>query len=149
MRPLIAAAAVLILGFAPAPFLREKPRPAEGRGGLEGLWIVESCRYGGVIQGGPGHTWLTVRIKDGTWTQSCKVDGRELWTTPYLITLNAKDRTLIDIAYPGMKTALIYGVYRLEGRRLHITHATSGPTPTGQTGELRNGQTRWVLRRAE
>jgi uncharacterized protein (TIGR03067 family) len=150
MRLLLVLAAVFLLGLAPAPFPRAKKRPdAETlRRKLEGAWTVESCSVGGRLQGGPAPRWEKVRIASGTWSQTCKVQGRELQTTPYLITIDPKDVTRIDMAYRDARTPLLYGVFRLDGDRLVVTHATSGPRPSSHAAELRSGQVRWVLRRA-
>src|SRR5262245_56103029 len=122
MRRFVLLLAVSALGFAPAPLPKHrKPTSAdEVRRSLEGTWAVESHSVGGVVQGGPGLRWESVRIVRGTWTQSTRVkaNGWVNWTTPYLITIHAKGASRIDMAYrPGDK-ALIYGILQLDGDRL-------------------------------
>jgi hypothetical protein len=148
---LFALAAVCSLGFAPAPFPKaSKPTDAEAvRRQLEGVWTVENCSVGGRVQGGPGPKWEKVRIERGAWSQTCKVNGREVQTTPYVITIDPKDATRIDMAYRGDKASLLYGVLQRDGDCLIVTHATSGPRPTSHTARLRSGQVRWVLRRVQ
>jgi hypothetical protein len=147
---LLAVAAVCLAGFAPAPFPKARKRSdAESLPQrLEGVWTVESCSIGGQVQGGPGPKWETVRIEAGLWSQGCKVAGRTLHTTPYLITLDPRDARRIDMAYRGARAPLLYGTFRIDGDRLTVTHATSGPRPTSHVADLRPGQTRWVLLRA-
>jgi hypothetical protein len=147
---LLVLAAICSIGLAPAPFPRVKPRtdPVTLLGRLEGVWAVESCTVGGRVQGGPGQKWLTVQIKRGAWSQSCKVEGRELFTTPYLIRIDPQDASRIDLAYRGHSTPVLRGILRLEGDRLIVTEASSGARPTSHTAKLGPGQVRWVLRRA-
>jgi uncharacterized protein (TIGR03067 family) len=149
-RSLFLTVAAVSLGFAPAPIWKERLQPdtERVRSQLEGVWIIESYAFGGRVQGGPGQTWEKVVIKGGTWSQICRVNGRENGTTPYVIALDAKDPTRLDMAYEGAKVPLLYGVFRLDGDRLVVTHATSGPRPTSHTDELRTGQDRYVLRRS-
>ena len=138
--------ALLSTGFAPAPLPREKKPPdAETvRRQIEGSWVVESHSVGGRVQGGPGPKWETVRINRGAWSQTSKTGS----TTPYLVTIHAKDSSRIDMAYRPGDVPLLYGVLRLDGDRLVVTHATSGALPRSHTAPLRSGQVRWVLRRA-
>ncbi len=138
--------AVLSAAFAPAPLPRaKKPPDAETvRRQMEGTWVVERHVVGGRVQGGPGHVWETVRINRGAWSQTSKVGS----TTPYLITIHPKDGSRIDMAYRPGDVPLLYGVLRLDGDGLVVTHATSGPLPTSHVAPLRSGQGRWVLRRA-
>jgi hypothetical protein len=140
---------ILSLTFAPAPFPREKSRSdVKTVQRLEGTWIVESYSEGGLVQGGPGPKWETVRIERGNWSQTCTVNGRVCATTPYRISIDLKAGRHIDLAYEGARGPLIHGVFRLDGDRLTVTHATSGPRPGSHTVELRSGQVRWILRRA-
>jgi RNA polymerase sigma factor (sigma-70 family) len=134
--------------WAPAPIPKAK-RPTDAatlRRQLEGVWTVERYSVGGPVQGGPGPKWETVRIERGAWSQSSRVDGRELWTTPYLITLGPKEATRIDLAYRGHKVPVLRGVLHLEGNRLTVTLASSGARPASHSAPLRAGQVRWVLR---
>ena len=110
--------------------------------------IVERYSEGGQVQGGPGQKWETVRIERGTWSQTCTVHGRVRQTTPYRITIDPKAGWIIDMAYAATDRPVLYGVFRLEGDRLIVTHATSGPRSTSHTAGLRSGQVRWILRRA-
>ncbi len=146
----LALAAVCSLAFAPAPFPRARKSASaqDIPSQLEGIWKVESCSVGGRVQGGPGPLWDSVRVERGTWSQSTRSNGRVLWTTAYRIRLGPHDASRIDMAYPGATAPLLYGVLRLDGDRLVVTHATSGPRPTSHTAQLRSGQVRWVLRRA-
>ena len=148
-RSLFLIVTALSLGFAPAPVPKQKPQAGAAmvRQQLEGVWTVESYSVGGQVQGGPGHKWEKVFIKGGTWSQTCRVNGRELNTTPYVVTLAAKDSSRVDMAYEGDKVPLLCGALRLDGDRLDVTHATSGPRPTSHTAELQSGQYRFVLRR--
>ena len=149
-RSLLLAVTAVSLGFAPAPIFRERP-PAGAeavRRQMEGVWIIESYSVGGVVQGGPGQKWEKVLITRGTWSQTCRVDGKELNTTPYVIAIDEKDSSRLDMAYAGATAPLIWGVLRLDGDRLDVTHATYGPRPTSQTSELLSSQERFVLRRA-
>src|SRR5262249_3318942 len=89
---------------APAPLPRAKKAatdPETLRRQLEGTWAIENYPVGGRMQGGPGQKWETVRIDRGAWSQSCRVDGRELWTTPYVVSLGPKDASLVDMTYRG------------------------------------------------
>lgn len=152
MRPLLLLALVtLSLAFAPAPIPKGK-RPAKAESvlrRLEGNWVVESHAVGGAVQGGPGQRWEAVRIERGTWSQGCTPPetGKRTWTTPYLIAIHA-DASRIDMAYRPDDEPLLYGLLRLDGDRLVVTHATSGPVPDSHDAPLRGGQVRWVLRRA-
>jgi hypothetical protein len=144
---LLVVVSVLSLAFAPAPEPKPKKRPnAETvRRLLEGTWIVESYTVGGQVQGGPGPVWETVRIHRGSWSQTSRLGS----TTPYLITIHPEDSARIDMAYQPGDVPLLYGILRLDGDRLVVTHATSGPLPSGHATALGNGQIRWVLRRAK
>jgi hypothetical protein len=146
--PLLALA---VTGFAPLPFPKDDRPAAEVRSvrDLEGLWVVDRHREGGVVHGGPGQTWLTVRITGGKWSQSCRVEGRELWTTPYVVIIDPKKPGLIDMAYEGAKEPLLWGSFRLDAGRLTVTHTTHGPRPTSHNGELVGSQVRWELRRVK
>jgi hypothetical protein len=143
--------AVSAFGFAPAPLPKHKSptSAAEVRQGLEGTWDIEGHTRDGVLQGGPEPKWQTVRIERGYWSQSSipKETNKLTWTTPYLITVHAKDASRVDMAYSPGDKPLLYGILKLDRDRLVVTHATSGPLPTSHTAPLRNGQERWVLRR--
>ena len=143
--PLLALA---VTGFAPVPFPKDR-RPADvpSPRDLEGLWVVERYTVGGIVQGGPGQTWLAVRVADGKWSQSCRPEGRELWTTPYVVTIDPKQLGRIDMAYEGAKEPLLWGSFRLDADRLTVTHTTHGPRPTSHSSVLVSSQVRWVLRR--
>jgi RNA polymerase sigma factor (sigma-70 family) len=134
---------------APAPLPRaKKPADAETlQRRLEGTWAVEAYAVGGPVQGGPEPRWETVRLERGAWSQSCTVDGRKLFTTPYVVSLGSKNVSLVDMTYRGDQSPVLRGTLRLEGDRLTVTLASSGPRPTSHAAELRPGQSRWVLRR--
>jgi hypothetical protein len=144
--------AVSSLAFAPAPFPKAR-KPADAgaaRKALDGIWVVQGHSVGGVVQGGPGPKWEAVRIHDGSWSQgnTPAETGKLTWTTPYLVTVHEKEPWRVDMAYRAADKPLLYGIFKLDGDRLIVTHASSGPAPTSHAAPLRNGQVRWVLRRS-
>ena len=69
-----------------------------------------------------------VVVSGGNWSHTSRIDGRLLFTTPYVITVHPSDPTRIDMAYKGMTTVLLYGVVRLdEASSLSSQVAPSSP----------------------
>jgi len=127
-RLLFLGPAVLLLGFAPAPFPRTtRLDPTDHVRRLQGEWIVVEYRYGGEAIGdrGPDPTYLSVT--KNRWTFSTRGQPRAQWDAR--LNATSSPRTL-DLTRVGNSAAVRLAICHFEGEKLTVTYAYDR-RPTG------------------
>jgi uncharacterized protein (TIGR03067 family) len=149
VRIVLVASAVLVLGFAPAPFVGKRPRA--NLAGLQGTWVVVTCKADGFDAGSCSNTEGPCVVRGAPVViagnrATFRFNGRVIddWAIDLDVRTAHSTINLKGVARPRLR---VLGICRLAGDTLTLCISDLGLARPSEFDGDKKGHTLLVLKR--